>query len=113
MIDDELDQIRRKRLEEMIASQQDNAVQREREEEARREYEAKKREILRQIMTVEARDRLSNLRLTKPDVVEMLENQLISLASSGRLRSAITDDQLKMLLRQIQPKKKDFKIKKI
>jgi len=51
--------------------------------------------------------------LTKPDVVEMLENQLISLASSGRLRSVITDDQLKMLLKQIQPKKKDFKIKKI
>lgn len=112
-MDDELDQIKKKKLEEMISSQQDNIMQKEREEEARKEYEEKKREILRQIMTIEARDRLNNLRLTKPDVVEMLENQLISLASSGRLRSPITDDQLKVLLKQIQPKKKDFKIKKI
>ncbi|BDC35491.1 MAG: DNA-binding protein [Candidatus Methanoliparum thermophilum] len=113
MIDDELDQIKRKRLEEMISSQQNNIIQKEREEEARREYETKKREILRQIMTIEARDRLNNLRLTKPDIVEVLENQLISLASSGRLRSVITDEQLKLLLKQIQPKKKDFKIKRI
>jgi len=71
----------------------------------RMEEERKRREqieaVLRQILTPEARDRLANLRLVKPELVDVVEEQLIALAKSGRIPVPVTDDFLKKLLEQI------------
>ncbi|VUT25237.1 MAG: DNA-binding protein [Candidatus Methanolliviera sp. GoM_oil] len=110
---DEIEEIKRRRLQQMMASQQDQSLRQGQEEALKKEYEVKKKEVLRKIMTPEARERLNNIRVAKPEFAMAIEEQLIALASSGRLKSMITDEQLKMILSQIQPKKRDIKIKRI
>jgi programmed cell death protein 5 len=80
------------------------------QEQMRRELEAQKRQVLLQILTPEARSRLANLRLTKPEFVDQVELQLIQLAQMGRIKSKITDEQLKELLRKLAGQKRDIKI---
>lgn len=103
---DNIDEIRRKRMQEL----QQRATEAEAQEQMRREVEIKKRQILMQILTPEARSRLANLRLARPDFVEQIELQLIQLAQLGRVQSKITDVQLKELLRKLAGKKRDIRI---
>ena len=115
----ELDEIRQKRMAELqaqqAAAQQQNQVQQQamaqaQQQEAQEQFEAQKKQILGQIMTPEARQRLANLKLTKPDLVNNIELQLIQSAQAGSLRGKVTDDQLKVLLRQIAGQKREIKI---
>ncbi|MDP3780399.1 MAG: DNA-binding protein [Thermoproteota archaeon] len=71
---------------------------------------AQKEIILKQILSSEARLRLNNVKLVKPELANMVENYLISMASQGKVQSQITDDQLKQILLSIQQPKHDFKI---
>ncbi|WP_406661249.1 DNA-binding protein [Methanolobus sp. ZRKC3] len=120
---DDLESIRRKRLEQLQQQQQQQGGQQQmagadmqaamQQEQAQAEMEAKKQALLRQILTPEARERLTTLRLSRKEMVEQLEYQLISLAQSGRLQSKIDDEQLKHLLTQMQPKKREPTIKRM
>jgi programmed cell death protein 5 len=74
------------------------------------ELTAQKEIILKQILSSEARLRLNNVKMVKPDVANTVENYLINLASQGRVRPPVTDEQLKQILLSIQQPKRDFKI---
>jgi len=74
------------------------------------EYSAQKENILKQILTSDARMRLNNIKMVKPDLSGMVEQYLIGMASQGKIRSQLTDDQLKQILLSIQQPKRDFKI---
>jgi len=106
MSDDELERIRKKREME-IRQQIADAQQRE---SARQEYEMQKQQAMRLILTPEARDRLNNIRLVKPELAQQIESQLIQLAQSGRLKEKISDQQLKALLGQISSQQREPKI---
>ncbi|HEY7506996.1 MAG TPA: DNA-binding protein [Nitrososphaera sp.] len=76
----------------------------------RRETEAAMRQrVLQVLLDPEARQRLMNIRLVKPELAATVENYLISAASSGRLNKALSDEELKQLLIRIQQPKKEFK----
>jgi programmed cell death protein 5 len=112
-----LDEIRQKRMAELQAQQaaaqnqaQQQAMAQAQQQEAQAQFEAQKKQILGQIMTPEARQRLANLKLTKPEMVNQIELQLIQSAQAGSLRGKVTDDQLKVLLRQIAGQKREIKI---
>ncbi len=117
---DDLEEIRRRRLAQMQQQQAANpqmnggdmqaAMQ---QEQAQAEVDAKKQAMMRQILTPEARERLTNLRISRKELVEQLESQLIMLAQSGRLQSMIDDEKLKQLLVQMQPKKREPTIKRL
>ncbi len=106
MSDDELERIRRKREAEI----RQQLAEAQRQEEARQEFEMQKQQALRLILTPEARDRLNNIKLVKPDLAQQIEIQLIQLAQSGRLKGKITDEQLKALLGQISSQQRESKI---
>ncbi|MDO5848532.1 MAG: DNA-binding protein [Methanobrevibacter sp.] len=113
----DLDEIRRKRMAELQAQQaasqqqmQMQAQQQMQQQEAQAQFEAQKKQILSQILTSEARNRLANLRLTKPELVNQIEIQLIQSAQAGSLRGKVTDEQLKVLLQQIAGQKREMKI---
>jgi len=74
---------------------------------------AQKDMLLKQILSSEARLRLNNVKMVKPDLANMVENYLLGLASQGKAPGPITDDQLKQILLSAQQPKKDFKINRI
>ena len=88
--DEELEEIKLRKLAEMR-----KRIEEERQRRARIEA------ILRQILTPEARERLYNLRLVKPELARALEEQLVLLAQSGRVPIPITDEFLKNLLAEL------------
>ncbi|MHA1385795.1 MAG: DNA-binding protein, partial [Candidatus Helarchaeota archaeon] len=96
MSDDELEEIRRRKMLEMQAEAQ-------KKEEMERQFQAQKDAVLRKILTPEARSRLANLRMVRAEFVQNIELQLIQLAQSGQLARAgyqipITDEALKQIL---------------
>ena len=106
MGDDELAEIRRRRMAQVQQQQSDQGEELERQ----RQVEAQVHMVLMQIMEPDARERLNTIKITKPDFAKGVEQQLVLLAQSGRLKSKITDQQLKELLLQLTPKKKEFRI---
>ncbi len=112
-MDEDLEEIKRRRLEQLQQQQYASQAQAAQQEQARAEYEAKKQAIMRQILTPEARERLNTLKMTKPELVANVEAQLVSLAQSGRIVSKIDDAKLKALLLQLQPKKHEMQIRRM
>ena len=110
-MDDELDNLRKRRLQEL---QQQAALKDsiEEQESQQKEFEEQKKLVLRAILDTKARERLATIKIARPEVAESIENQLIMLAQSGKLKSKITDEQLRMLLTKIIPKKRDISIKR-
>ncbi|KAB3544722.1 MAG: DNA-binding protein [ANME-2 cluster archaeon] len=110
---DELEEIKRRRLEQMQQQQAGAQYQAQQQQAQQQQVDEAKQTILRQILTPDARERLTSLKLARPQLAEQVEMQLISLAQSGRLQTMIDDAKLKVLLQQIQPKKREMTIKHI
>ncbi|MEM2576387.1 MAG: DNA-binding protein [Candidatus Bathyarchaeia archaeon] len=106
---EEIELIKRRKL----AQLQRALIEEQRKAELKRQLEIKKQEILRQILTTEARQRLANIKMVKPEFAEQLELQLIQIAQTGRIPLPINDEQLKMILAKIQSQRREFKIKRI
>lgn len=106
--DEELDALRQRRYSEL----QRAAVDEQRQAESRRQYEAQKQAALKQILTPEARQRLTNIRMVKPEFADQVELQLIQLAQSGRVKLPISDDQLKEALAKLQSSRKEIRIRR-
>ena len=77
------------------------------------QIEEQKQTLLRQILTPEARQRLTNLKMIKPEFTEQLELQIIQLAQTGKLPIPLSDKQLKQILQQLQPKKREITIRRV
>ena len=89
----------------MSATNEDEAVRQEMERRLMRER------VLRVVLTSEARARLNNIKMVKPQLAKLIEDQIIQQASAGRITRPITDDELKQILASIQQPKKEFRIR--
>ena len=74
---------------------------------------AQKEIMLKQILSSEARLRLNNVKMVKPELASLVENYLIGLSAQGKAQGQITDDQLKQILLSAQQPKREFKINRI
>ncbi|MEM2896683.1 MAG: DNA-binding protein [Candidatus Bathyarchaeia archaeon] len=106
---EELELIRRKKMAEL----QRALIEEQRRAQIEQQLEVQKQAILRRILTSEARQRLANIRMVKPEFAEQLELQLIQLAQTGRIKLPITDEQLKETLIRLQSQKRDIKIRRV
>ncbi|MBS7611479.1 DNA-binding protein [Candidatus Bathyarchaeota archaeon] len=106
----ELEELKRRKLLEL----QKRLEEERRVAEAKEKYEAEKQAMLRVILTPDARQRLSNLKIVKPDFVEKLENELIQAVQSGRIEPPITDEILKRILIRLQgSQRREIRIRRI
>lgn len=70
------------------------------------EVEVAKKEILKKILDKNAFERLGRIKLVKPEIASQLELYLIQLFQAGKIKSQISDDQLKAILEKISSKPK-------
>ena len=109
MSDDELENLRRRRLSEL----QQQATGDQNQYQAQKQIDAQKDALLRQMLSPEARQRLTNLKMIKPEFTDQIELQLIQLAQAGKLPIPLPDAQLKQILIQLQSQKRETKIRRI
>ncbi|MDG6954321.1 MAG: DNA-binding protein [Nitrososphaerota archaeon] len=68
---------------------------------------------LRMALTSDARQRLANVRMVRPDLASSIEEYVIQLASSGKLSKPVDDEQVKQMLTALQGKKHEISIRRI
>ena len=109
MSEEELEALRKRRMLEL----QQRMAEEQQQAQAQQQLERQKQALLRRILTPEARRRLTNLNMVKPEFTQQLELQLIQLAQQGRINIPITDEQLKELLVKLQSGRRDYKIRRV
>ncbi|MFW6196998.1 MAG: DNA-binding protein [Thermoplasmatota archaeon] len=107
-MDEELEEIKKKKMEQLKKQQEGQEQQQEAEEQMR----AQKKALLRQVMTPDARERLGNIRVARPELADRIESQIISLAQRGATKGKIDDETLKELLKKLKGNKKEINIKR-
>lgn len=108
MSDEELEALRRKKLSALQRQSSDE----QREAQMQQQLETQKQALLRSILSPEARQRLTNLKMVKPEFTEQLELQLIQLAQQGKISIPLADDQLRQILIQLQSRKRETTIRR-
>eukprot|EP01065_Artemidia_motanka_P030390 TRINITY_DN36413_c0_g1_i1.p1 TRINITY_DN36413_c0_g1~~TRINITY_DN36413_c0_g1_i1.p1 ORF type:complete len:113 (+),score=48.85 TRINITY_DN36413_c0_g1_i1:77-415(+) len=64
------------------------------------QQEEQRDQMLRALLSADARERLKRIAVVKPEKSRAVENYLISAVRQGRLQPPVDDDKLKMLLEQ-------------
>mgnify|MGYP000270303793 FL=1 len=77
------------------------------------QLKAQKEMMLKQVLSSDARLRLNNVRMVKPDLADLVENYILNLSVQGKISGQISDDQLKQILSSTQQPKRDFKINRV
>lgn len=103
---EELEEIRQKRMHAL----RQRLSQEQQQAQLQQQVEATKQAIMRRMLEPKARQRLSNLKMIKPDFANQLELQLIQLAQSGKVRTPMTDEVLKEILIRLQSQRRDIRI---
>ena len=65
------------------------------------QVELMKKTMMRKILSRGALDRLSRVRMVKPDIAAQLELYLMDLYKSGKIKSEVSEEQMKMILETI------------
>ena len=77
------------------------------------QLKAQKEMMLKQVLSSDARLRLNNVRMVKPDLADLVENYILNLTVQGKITGQISDEQLKQILSSTQQPKRDFKFNRV
>ncbi|KAJ6247143.1 programmed cell death protein [Anaeramoeba flamelloides] len=97
----ELEEIRKKRLQQMKSKYSPQSSQEMQKKQ--QQMEIQRQSALSQLMTVEARERLKRIGLVKPEKVRSIENRIIQMARMYQGRK-ITENELITILEQLAEK---------
>ncbi|MED6192870.1 hypothetical protein PIB30_013965 [Stylosanthes scabra] len=105
MADPELEAIRQRRMQELMArhggENQQNSEQQKAQEDAKREAEERRQMMLSQILSAEARERLARIALVKPEKARGVEDVILRAAQMGQIAEKVSEERLITLLEQI------------
>jgi programmed cell death protein 5 len=114
---DDLEELRQKRLRELQAQQQragaadqDPAAAAQAQAQQAAAQAAADERVLQQILDPEARERLTRIRMSRPELADAVTRQLVTLAQQGRLARRLTDADLRTILAQVPTDQRDIKI---
>ncbi len=106
---DELEAIKARKLQQLQEQQMQQEMQKQRQiQEALRQIDA----IVRRFLTKDAQDRLANLRLVDPELVQKLKVYLAQMYVAGQVKQQMTDEQLKSILLKLRSAQRKTTIKR-
>ncbi len=108
-----LDEIKRKKLEELMRLQHTQNSQQASEQAQLQQQVAVMEEAVRQFLDKDALVRYGNLKSAHKEKALQLIVVLYQAIAQGQIKSKITDEILKNILQQMEPKKRDFKISRV
>ncbi|WP_049935076.1 DNA-binding protein [Haloplanus natans] len=105
--DERLEELRQQKMQELKDQAQEGGGPEggEAQQAAQQQAEAQKQALLKQHLTDGARQRLNAVQMSKPEVAEQVEQQVVALARSGRIQDRIDEDQMRKLLKELTPDK--------
>lgn len=109
--DERLEELREERLQELQERAQEEGGE-EAQQAAQERAEAQQEAVLRQYLTDGARQRLNAVEMSKPRFAKQVKQQVTALAQSGRINGRIDEEQMKQLLKELQPESKSFDIRR-
>ena len=107
-----LDDIRGKKLEELMRLQQQKSNQQQDEQAQIQQQVEQMEEIVRQFLTKEALERYGNIKAAHKEKALQMLVVLFQAIQKGQIQGKIEDSLLKKILEQLTPKKKEFTIKR-
>jgi len=106
--DERLEELRQQKMQDLKEQAQQGGGGGDRgeaQQAAREQAEAQKQALLKQHLTDGARQRLNAVQMSKPEVAEQVEQQVVALARSGRIQDRIDEEQMRSLLKELTPDK--------
>ncbi|KAH7680539.1 programmed cell death protein 5 [Dioscorea alata] len=105
MDDSELEAIRQRRMQELMAqhgmTNQQNSGSQKAQEDAKMEAEERRQLMLSQILSAQARERLARIALVKADKAKGVEDVVLRAAQMGQITEKVSEEKLISLLKQI------------
>ncbi|XP_009109636.2 seipin-2 isoform X2 [Brassica rapa] len=108
MADPELEAIRQRRMQELMAQHgtgkqgsQQNPDQERAQEDAKREADERRQMMLSQILSSQARERIARIALVKPEKARGVEDVILRAAQMGQIVEKVSEERLITLLEQI------------
>ncbi|GAB6879834.1 DNA-binding protein [Halorubrum gandharaense] len=112
--DERLEELREKKMQELQerAGGEGAGADAQAQQQAQERAEAQQEAVLKQHLTDGARQRLNAVEMSKPEFAAKVKKQVAALAQSGRVQGRIDEDQMKELLRELQPDQQSFDIRR-
>ena len=107
-----LDEIKKKKLEEMMGLQQEKMQEQQQEQQKAQEQISQIESVVKQFLTKDALMRYGNLKAAHQEKALQLLVMLFQAIQKGQVKGKIEDSLLKKILEQITPKKREIKINK-
>jgi programmed cell death protein 5 len=109
---DELEEIKKRKLIEMQEKQQEQFQRQAKEQEQIQNQIQQLETVVRQFLTKEALQRYGNLKIAHEEKAIRVLALLGQMIQAGKIREQINDSQFKDILKRLEPKKKELKIKR-
>ena len=106
---DELEEIRKRKLQELQANQQESAQTEQHQIQAQIEQ---LETLVKQYLTKDALSRYGNLKIAHTEKAIKVLTVLAQMIQQGRINQKIDDTNFKGILKTLEPKKKEFNIKR-